>query len=109
MRIFDNVTESSTVSFDVPVFEGYDAETGDLRATSEAAQDMVGVYEAMHGYAMAELGVEQGTVTMEAAGEKGNNIFPFFKYPFLQEVLCQNHCFHLQYFQYLKIYVCYNL
>ena len=32
MRIFDNVTESSTVSFDVPVFEGYDAETGDLRA-----------------------------------------------------------------------------
>lgn len=77
MRIFDNinVTESSTVSFDVPVFEGYDAETGDLRAISEAAQDMVGVYEAMHSYAMAELGVEQGTVTMEAAGEKGKNIF----------------------------------
>ena len=75
MRIFDNVTESSTVSFDVPVFEGYDAETGDLRAISEAAQDMVGVYEAMHGYAMAELGVEQGTVTMEAAGEKGRNVF----------------------------------
>lgn len=75
MRIFDNVTESSTVSFDVPVFEGYDAETGDLRAISEAAQDMVGVYEAMHGYAMAELGVEQGTVTLEAAGEKGKNIF----------------------------------
>lgn len=75
MRIFDNVTESSTVSFDVPVFEGYDAETGDLRAFSEAAQDMVGVYEAMHSYAMAELGVEQGTVTMEAAGEKGKNIF----------------------------------
>lgn len=75
MRIFDNVTESSTVSFDVPVFEGYDAETGDLRAFSEAAQDMVGVYEAMHSYAMAELGVEQGTVTLEAAGEKGKNIF----------------------------------
>jgi hypothetical protein len=67
--------ESSAVSFDVPVYEGYDAKTGDLRAISEAAQDMVGVYEAMHGYAMAELGVEQGTVTMEAAGEKGRNIF----------------------------------
>lgn len=75
MRIFDNVTESSTVSFDVPVFEGYDAETGDLRAISEAAQDMVGVYEAMHGYAMAELGVEQGTVTLEGLGDKAKNVF----------------------------------
>lgn len=82
-RIFDNITENfnSVAGADLPVYEGYDAETGDVMAFTEAAEDMVGIYEAMHAYGMMELKAETDpySVTMEGLVDKAKNVFEKIK------------------------------
>ena len=81
-RIFDNITESfNDVPADLPVYEGYDAETGDVMAFTEAAADMVGIYEAMHAYGMMELKAETDpySVTTEGLIDKAKNVFEKIK------------------------------
>lgn len=81
-RIFDNVTENfNSVPEDLPVYEGYDAETGDVMAFTEAAADMVGIYEAMHAYGMAELQMETNPtdIAMEGLVDKAKNVFEKIK------------------------------
>lgn len=71
-RIFDSILESDldTDSYDVPVYEGYDAETGGIRACAECFEDMVDVYESIHTYASLDLAMEADEAKAEEKGEE---------------------------------------
>lgn len=74
-RIFDSVLERSydTTGYDIPLYEGYDAETGGIMACAEACEDMVGVYESLHNLAMMDLAMEGANIdVIKAAWSKDN-------------------------------------
>lgn len=74
-RIFDSVLESSydTTGYDIPLYEGYDAETGGIMACAEACEDMLGVYEALHNLAMMDLAMEGANIDVIKAAWSEDN------------------------------------
>lgn len=77
-RIFDSVLEgNSYLSGDecdnIPIYEGYDAETGGTIACSEAIQDMVSIYEAINALAIADLVMEGTNIEVYKKAWSSNN------------------------------------